>query len=211
MTQNSQQSPFNYAMSLAREITRRDDDTTELQKAVMALDDQGQKSLVFQVANECLRPSMKMEVPAVFGVAYPAHMMPVAHTTKAIRDAMEAGELNLADLVRIGLLEIKGERFVAHLGHEAVREAAVALHERGNTDAATVLERHLAYGEERKLLAEARRETKKAAEAKAEKVETEAKAAEAEQSTSASKAATKRVRKKGATPKRTTKTASVKE
>ena len=52
MTQNSQQSPFNYAMSLAREITRRDDDTTELQKAVMALDDQGQKSLVFQVANE---------------------------------------------------------------------------------------------------------------------------------------------------------------
>ena len=196
ITQNSQQSLYKYALELARQITSRGDDTTELQKAVMALDDQGQKSLVFQVANECLRPSMKMEVPAVFGVAYPARMMPVAHTTKAIRDAMEAGELNLPDLVRIGLLEIKGERFVAHLGHEAVREAAVALHKQGNTDAATVLERHLAYGEERKLFAEARREAKKAA--------------EAEQSTSASKAATKRVRKKGATPKRTTKTASVK-
>ena len=91
-----------------------------------------------------------------------------------------------------------------------------------------MLERHLAYGEERKLLAEARREATKAKKAakteQAEKVETEAKAAEAEaerakakaaeaeteQATSASKAATKRVRKKGATPRRTTKTASVK-
>lgn len=227
MMQNNQKSLFNHALELARQIVSRGDDTTKLHEAVRVLDDQGQKSLVFQVATECLRPSMKMEVPGVFGVAVPAHMMSVAHATNAIRNAMKADGLGLADLVKTGLLELKSkeregkppiEWVVAHLGHEAVREAAAILREEGNPDAAAELERHLAYGEERKLMAEARRKAaaeaaKKTAEAKqakkekaaeAEKVETEAKTGEA--TTSAPKVTKKSVRK-STKLKRTTKAA----
>lgn len=200
MMQNDQRSLFKCALELARQIVSRGDDTTELQKAVMALDEQWRRKLVFEAATECLRPSMKMEVPGVFGVAYPARMMHVAHTVNAIRNAMKAGGLGLADLVKTGLLELKSkeregkppiEWVVAHLGHEALREAAATLREQDNLPAAAELERHLAYGEEKKLRSEARREAaaeaaKKAAEAETEAQAEKEKAAEAKRAAEAS-------------------------
>ena len=152
-------SPFGQALHLARQITDRDQDMTEVEAAVKALDERGQKNIVFRLAGECLR--LHVEVPAVFAVARAARMMSVAHSVATIR----AGQLGITELTKLGLLEVqigerdgrRDDRLIPHVGHEALKAAAVALRAEGNTSAAEVLEKHLAFGDERRLFAEARR------------------------------------------------------
>lgn len=162
---------FGEALYIARQIeVPKDPEEENLHQMVKSLDRNQQKSLVFKMAEECIR--MRVQPPAVFAAAYPARMLSVAHATASIRKAMDVGNLTLTDLVELGFLNVKvskgrhgqqNERWVAYVGKRQISDAISTLRDWGEkySEAIKPLEEHLFKSEEQKLIRQAKKEARK--------------------------------------------------
>lgn len=161
---NRAPSPFQVALQAARRVTTQrpwEEQPAEMEAvrvAMVALDEDGRRSIVFRLVNEVLEDESSLA--CLFSAAKMVRMVGVAHNTAAIRKAMREGNLTLTDLQNAKLAEIKLNRekkpyVVYRIGHKSLAEAEPLLRSAGKGVAAEVLAVHIRRGERNRLLAAA--------------------------------------------------------